>query len=95
MPGDQDLLGAITEPARLATKNAADVFAHATGGRHLSFATLNGLEEAIAKAGDEIHSQYLLSFTPSEAGNASFRKLEVLVPSRSDVVIRGRPGYWP
>jgi VWFA-related protein len=94
-PRDEDLLAAITEPARLATKNAADAFAGATGGRHLSFATLNGLEEAIGKSGDEIHSQYLLSFTPSEPGNAAFRKLEVLVPSRSDVVIRARPGYWP
>jgi VWFA-related protein len=95
MPGDTNLLGAITEPVRLATKNAADAFAHETGGRHLSFATLNGLEEAIAKAGDEIHGQYLLSFTPSQAENAAFRKLEVLVPLRSDVVIRARPGYWP
>jgi VWFA-related protein len=94
-PRDEDLLAAITEPARLATKNAADALAKATGGRHLSFATLNGLEEAIGRAGDEIHSQYLLSFTPSESGEPGLRKLEVLVPSRSDVVIRARPGYWP
>ena len=94
-PRDEDLLAAITEPARLATKNAADAFAHATGGRHLSFATLNGLEEAIAKAGDEIHSQYLLSFTPSRPGSTAFRKLQVVVTSRPDVVIRARPGYWP
>jgi VWFA-related protein len=94
-PRDEDLLAAITEPARLATKNAADGLAHATGGRHLSFATLNGLEEAIGRAGDEIHSQYLLSFTPSESGSPAYRKLEVLVPSRTDVVIRARPGYWP
>lgn len=94
-PRDEDLLAAITEPARLATKNAADAFASATGGRHLSFATLKGLEEAIAKAGDEIHSQYLLSFTPSEPGNGAFRKLQVTVTSRPDAVVRSRPGYWP
>jgi len=94
-PRDEDLLAAITEPARLATKNAADALAKATGGRHLSFATLNGLEEAIGRAGDEIHSQYLLSFTPSESGEPGLRRLEVQVPSRSDVVIRARPGYWP
>jgi VWFA-related protein len=94
-PRDEDLLAAITEPARLATKNAADALAKATGGRHLSFATLNGLEEAIGRAGDEIHSQYLLSFTPGESGEKGLRKLEVVVPSRSDVVIRARPGYWP
>jgi VWFA-related protein len=93
--GGPDLLAAITEPARLATKNAADALASATGGRHLSFTTLDGLEQAIARAGDEIHSQYLLSFTPSESGKQAFRKLEVVVPSRSDVVIRARPGYWP
>lgn len=95
MPGGPDLLGAITEPARLATRNAADALASATGGRHLSFATLDGLEQAIQRAGDEIHSQYLLSFTPGESGSPAYRKLEVLVPSRNDVVIRARPGYWP
>lgn len=94
MPGDVDLLGAITEPARLATKNAADALAHASGGRHLSFATLDGLESAIARAGDEIHSQYLLSFTPAESRGVGLHKLEVQVPSRPDVVIRARPGYW-
>jgi VWFA-related protein len=95
MPGGPDYIGAITEVARLGKTNAADALAKATGGRHLSFATLGGLESALGTAGDEIHSQYLLSFTPNEASEARFHKLEVSVPSRSDAVIRARPGYWP
>jgi VWFA-related protein len=88
------LLGLITEPARLASTNDADFFAAATGGRHLSFLTLNALEKVISRASEEIHSQYLLSFAPSARGNTGFHRVDVTVPSQKDAVIRARPGYW-
>jgi VWFA-related protein len=95
MPGGEDYLGAIREVGRLGTTNAAAALAKATGGRHLSFATLEGLEAAVSRAGDEIHSQYLLSFTPAEAGSPRYHKLEVLLPGKPNLTIRARPGYWP
>jgi len=93
--GDTNLLGLLTEPARLASTNDADFFAAATGGRHLSFLTLNALEKVVSRAGEEIHSQYLLSFAPATNGNPGFHRVEVTVPSQRDAVIRARPGYWP
>ena len=75
-------------------RRAADFFAQETGGRHLSFETLKGLEETIARAGEDIHSQYLLSFVPASSKGGGFRRLEVTVPSRPDAVVRARPGYW-
>jgi VWFA-related protein len=97
MPGGDahtiDFIATGTELLRLGKTNAADAFASATGGRHLSFATLNGLEELISRAGEEIHSQYLLSFVPTTARDG-FHHLVVAVPKRSDVVVRARPGYW-
>jgi len=93
MPGGPDYLGAIGELLRMGKTNDAAALARATGGRHLSFETLKGLEEAIARAGEDIHSQYLVSFTPSSS-EAGFHNLVVAVPSRSDAVVRARPGYW-
>ena len=93
--GDGPILGTIEELIRLGKTNDAEVLAHETGGRHFSFLTLKSLEETITQAGVEIHSQYLLSFAPAESGNAGFHRLEVAVPSKPDVVVRARPGYWP
>ena len=95
MPGDANYIAGLGELARLGKANAADVFARATGGRHLSFLTLDSLETAISRAGEEIHSQYLLSFTPSENKNEGLHQLQVAIPGRPDAVIRVRPGYWP
>ncbi len=79
---------------RLGKTNAADALARGTGGRHLSFETLKGLEDAIIRAGEEIHSQYLLSFVPQTPGK-TYHRVEVVIPNRGDAIVRARPGYWP
>jgi VWFA-related protein len=99
LPGDQDLGGAIVELARITTPNGADNLATTSGGRHLSFATLKGLEDALSLTGKEIHSQYLLSFVPASVSGSpvhpGYHRLSVRVKSRPDAVVRARPGYWP
>jgi VWFA-related protein len=94
MPGGGDYIAGLADLFRLGKTNTAEAFARATGGRHLSFETLKGLEEAITRAGEEIHSQYLLSFVPKSSDNRGFHRLDVAVPSRPDAVVRARPGYW-
>jgi VWFA-related protein len=89
-----DFVAPIVELARLGKKNAADAFARASGGRHLSFTLNSTLENVISRTGEELHSQYLLSFVPESDGDA-FHKIDVKIPSRPDAVIRVRPGYWP
>ena len=89
-----DFIAPIVELARLGKTNAADAFARASGGRHLSFTLNSTLENAISRTGEELHGQYLLSFVPQSDSDA-FRKIEVKVPSRPDAVVRVRPGYWP
>jgi VWFA-related protein len=93
MPGGPDYLGGIGELLRKTKINDADIFARATGGRHVSFETLKGLEETISRAGEDIHSQYLLSFVPSSS-EAGYHALTVAIPSRPEWLIRARPGYW-
>ena len=108
LPGGMDLGGAFVELSRLTSPNAADDLAATTGGRHLSFATLKGLEDALSVTGQEIHSQYLLSFAPISPGHnglapvpsmpgahPGYHRLSVKVISRPDAVVRARPGYWP
>lgn len=91
---DVDFIAPIVELARLGKTNAADAFARASGGRHLSFTLYSTLEAVISRTGEELHGQYLLSFVPESGGDA-FRRIEVRIPSRPDAVIRVRPGYWP
>ena len=69
--------------------------ARTTGGRHLSFLTLGSLENVISRAGEEIHSQYLLSFTPTPSAKDGFHQIQVAIPSHPDAVVRVRLGYWP
>jgi VWFA-related protein len=88
-----DILGEIGELVRLGKVKTSEVLTRTTGGITFSFARQKGLETAIEKLGSELHSQYILSFTPvgSEPG---FHRLEVLVPARPHVQIRARPSYW-
>ena len=60
-----NLLLIFSEIGRLATQNAGDALAKYTGGEKVSFAKLSGLERVIAKVGDDLHTQYLLSFQAS------------------------------
>ena len=98
MPGggnNVDILGGAIELGRIAKANVADALARATGGRHLSFLTLGSLEKVISRTGQEIHSQYLLSFTPTPSSKDGFHQIQVAVPSHPYAAVRVRPGYWP
>jgi VWFA-related protein len=88
------LLGLITEPARLVKTNTVEALTGATGGRHLAFTRQAGLEDDVIKVSKEIHSRYLVSFTPPQEATGSFHSLEITIKDRPDAVVRTRPGYW-
>lgn len=93
-PTPGNYVDGVIDLARLGKTNSAEALARSTGGRHLSFETLRGLETALIQAGEEIHSQYLLSFVPQQPGNG-YHHIEVMIPDRAGAVVRARPGYWP
>ena len=47
----------------------------------------------IAKVGDDLHTQYLLSFQASDNEGAVYHSITVNV-KRAEAVVRARPGYW-
>jgi hypothetical protein len=71
-----------------------ETLAQYTGGRHLSFTRLRGLENVISHVGEELHSQYLLSFTPVASEAAGYHSIDVRLKTRPDARVRTRPGYW-
>jgi VWFA-related protein len=92
---EPDFIGVFVELGRMGTANHADYLARQTGGQHLSFSRLQGLEEALGRLATEIHSQYLLSFVPEESKNKGYHRLNVEVRGHPGAVVRARPGYWP
>jgi VWFA-related protein len=64
-----------------------------TGGREYSFVTQKALEQAVADLGEELQSQYLLSYRPNNTNEGGFHEIVVEV-NRPGLIIRTRPGYW-
>ena len=89
-----NLLMIFTEIGRLATQNAGDALAKYTGGEKVSFTRLAGLERVIAKVGEDLHSQYLLSFQADVTESKMYHAIAVNV-RHAEAVVRARPGYWP
>lgn len=73
--------------------NQAEVFTKYTGGREYSFTNLSSLERAISDVGEELHSQYILSYTPNDMEEGGYHDIRVEV-NRPSLEVRTRPGYW-
>jgi VWFA-related protein len=70
-----------------------DVFTRFTGGREYSFVGERSLEKAVSGISDELHSQYLLSYSPNNQTEGGFHEIKVNV-NRPNLEVRTRPGYW-
>ena len=88
-----NILAGIGELARLSKEKTTEKLALATGGAEYPFTRLPGLETAIQNHGEEIHSQYVISFMPKEP-QPGYHTLTVQVQPGSNLRIRTRPGYW-
>lgn len=75
--------------------NPVELFTKGTGGSEFNFYRRSGLEEAIQHIGDELHSQYLISYNPNDKEEGGFHRIVVQVSGRGDVDrVQTRPGYW-
>jgi VWFA-related protein len=76
--------------------NPLEVFTKHTGGREFSFLTLSDMEETMTRIGEELHAQYLISYSPTEEvqAQAGWHDIKVTVMRPNIKEIRTRPGYW-
>jgi len=88
-----NLLAIFAEIRRLGKENGGDALAKFTGGEKVSFTRLGGLERVIQKVGEDLHTQYLLSFVAEGAESGAYHRITVNV-KRAGAVVRARPGYW-
>jgi VWFA-related protein len=64
-----------------------------SGGREYAISNQRAIERAITQIGEEIHGQYLLSYTPSRTSASGFHRIRVTT-RRVGMEVRSRPGYW-
>jgi VWFA-related protein len=75
--------------------NPIELFTKGTGGGEFGFYRQKGLEEAVQKIGEELHSQYILTYSPNNKLEGGFHKIQVEVERRPEVKrVVTRPGYW-
>jgi VWFA-related protein len=91
--GNVDLRTGIDEVARLVQTDSVKELVYATGGDKLGFNTLQGLESALTRLGEELHGQYLLSF-PAQDATPGYHELAVQVKDRRGLKVRARLGFW-
>ena len=72
--------------------NPQEIYTKFTGGRQYSYMNQKGLEESIADLGNEIHSQYLLTYLPSNRAEGGDHEIEVKV-TRPGLEVRTRASY--
>lgn len=73
--------------------NPQELYSKYTGGNEQNFVGLKGLEDAMQKIGEELHSQYLLSYNPNNKEDGGYHTIQVKV-NKSNRTIRTRAGYW-
>jgi VWFA-related protein len=71
----------------------AVLFTRGTGGNEYSFFSQRQLEATIQEISDQLHSQYIISYTPNNQAEGGFHQISVAVIGH-DYKCDTRPGYW-
>jgi VWFA-related protein len=73
--------------------NQLEAFTKATGGTERSFLTFRDLERVVQDISEELQSQYMISYSPSNMDEGGYHEIQVQV-ARAGLKVRTRPGYW-
>ena len=71
-----------------------DAFAHPVAESRIERGPDLAALHFLADIGRELHSQYMITYTPNNASEAGFHEIEVVVTGVSRAKARTRPGYW-
>lgn len=91
--GGMDLIPLIVGAATAGKLATAKMLAQFTGGLALSFARKDSLERVIAQTGEDLHSQYLLTFQDTAPADGQIHQIrvEAAIPGAK---VRARQGFW-
>jgi VWFA-related protein len=98
--GGADLMGAVVWLVQhihdQVKGNPLELAATATGGANLSTFKDRSIENAIDEIGGELHSQYTISYTPTDPNATGYHEIKVSVirNDAKNLRIRARPGYY-
>ena len=73
--------------------NTLEALSRFTGGEGYSFSGEATLDKALQNLSQELHSQYMLSYSPNNLNQTGFHKIRVVVKGQK-LEVRTRPGYW-
>jgi VWFA-related protein len=74
-------------------KDPAKQFSVASGGAQFLFLRRKGLEDAVQKISEELHSQYMITYAPTNGSEGGYHTIEVSI-ERSNLICKTRPGYY-
>jgi VWFA-related protein len=75
--------------------NPVELFTKGTGGSEFGFHSQRTLEEAMQRVGEELHSEYTISYSPNNQAEGGFHQIIVDVTGHPEVKrTQTRPGYW-
>lgn len=95
--GDSNLIPlavwAVTNIKDQILKNGLQIATAATGGTHFATWKDRSVQSALDEIGGEVHSQYLLTYTPTGTNPHGYHEIRVEV-HKSNLKMRWRPGYF-
>ena len=81
--------------SRGVNENFLSTRAHGTGGRAFFPVNVEHLERSFAAIEEELHTQYRIGYAPeNEAHDGAWRRIEVRIRGREELVVRTRQGYY-
>lgn len=83
-----------TQVKAIIVPNPIEVLTKHTGGREYSFLSQRDMEEVVTRLGEEVHSQYLISYSPNEKVRTQGGWHDIKVEVTRGYRPRTRPGYW-
>ena len=95
--GDNNLIPvaiwAVTNIKDQIFRNGLQIATTATGGTHFATWRDRSIQGAIDEIGGELHSQYLLMYTPTGTNAEGYHEIKVEV-DKTNLKVRSRPGYF-
>jgi hypothetical protein len=72
-----------------------EAFTKGTGGTEFGFHSQHTLENALTELGEQLHSEYTLSYSPTNRDDPGFHQIRIEIDGHPEVKkIVTRPGYY-